>query len=131
MINNETYFPRLLIATSGCIGAGLDLSDVHLVVRDGFPSSILDFIQEMERCGRTRDIQLNGINKDSFHLIVTISSLVYMIERIYCTNNVSHSDDYTIIDKIVIEEEVRRFQLENMLSVVALMLLHPKSCWHH
>jgi hypothetical protein len=34
MINNETYFPRILIATSGCIGAGLDLSNVHLVVRD-------------------------------------------------------------------------------------------------
>ena len=131
MINKETYFPRILIATSGCIGAGLDSSDVHLVVRDGSPSSILDFIQEMGRCGRTRNIESNDINKDSFHLVVTISSLVYMIERIYGSKDVPRTDDDTIIDKIVSDEEVRSFQLENILSVVALMFLHPKSCWHN
>jgi hypothetical protein len=40
-----------MVAMSGCIGAGLDSPDVTVVVRDGFPSSLLDLIQEMDHYG--------------------------------------------------------------------------------
>ena len=50
-IVNNIYYPRILAATSGCIGGSLDSSAVYCVIRDGFPSSILDLIQEMGRCG--------------------------------------------------------------------------------
>ena len=52
---NNLFTPRILIATSGCIGAGLDCSDVVLVMRDGFPTSMIDFVQEMRCCGRSTD----------------------------------------------------------------------------
>ena len=49
---SNSMYPRILIATSGSIGPGLDSSKVTLVYRIGCPSSVFDFIQEMGRCGR-------------------------------------------------------------------------------
>ena len=50
--STDTVFPRILVATEGCIGAGLDSDSVHLIVHIGFPLSIMDLMQEMVRCGR-------------------------------------------------------------------------------
>ena len=41
-----------MLGTSGCIGAGLDCDDVHLVCRIGLATSVLNLIQEMGRCER-------------------------------------------------------------------------------
>ena len=56
------YYPRLLAATAGCIGAGLDSPEVRLVLREGVPPSVLDFIQEMGWCGRGvhNGMKMNG-----------------------------------------------------------------------
>ena len=54
LIENNEFFPRVLIATSSSIGAGLGLSDVYSVIRIGFPTSILDLMQEMGRYGRNQ-----------------------------------------------------------------------------
>ena len=54
-MNNNEYVPRILLDTSDCIGAGLDCSHVVLVLRDGLPTLMVDFIQEMGRCGRSRN----------------------------------------------------------------------------
>ena len=44
---SKTLYPRILIATSGSVGAGLDSSKVTRVYRIGCPSTLFDFIQEM------------------------------------------------------------------------------------
>ena len=49
---DKSMMVRALVATSGCIGAGLDISSVYLMTRIGFPPSILDLIQEIGRWGR-------------------------------------------------------------------------------
>ena len=41
LINNNLFYPRILLATAGSIGAGLDSPDVYSVCRAGFPTSIL------------------------------------------------------------------------------------------
>ena len=51
LLDSNIYYPRILLATAGCIGAGLDSSDVYSVCRVGMPSGIIDMVQEMGRCG--------------------------------------------------------------------------------
>ena len=54
LVDTNQFLPRILLATAGCIGAGLDCSDVYSVCRLGFPISIINMVQEMGRCGRGR-----------------------------------------------------------------------------
>ena len=81
----------MLIATSGCIGAGLDCSDVVLVLRDGFLTSMIDLIQEMGCCGRSRPTNNDNIIgiHDCFHLIISLPSITYLIEGIYASTLLS------------------------------------------
>ena len=53
-IDNDEFYPRVLVAASSCIGAGLDSASAYSAIRIGFPTSILNMVQEMGRCGRTR-----------------------------------------------------------------------------
>ena len=43
-INDNDFFARVLFSTASCIGAGLNYSDAHGVIRAGFPASTLDLI---------------------------------------------------------------------------------------
>ena len=47
LIDTTICYPRILLATAGCIGAGLDSSDVYSVSQIGLPSGIIDMVQEM------------------------------------------------------------------------------------
>ena len=38
VVNRNQFYPRVLLATAGSIGAGLDSPDVFAVVRLGFPN---------------------------------------------------------------------------------------------
>ena len=130
-ISNNMYYPRILVATSGCIGAGLDSSSVHCVIRDGFPSSILDFIQEMGRCGRSRDSTAIDINTDSFDINVQLSSFVYMMERIYSSKKKLKVEDKQLLEEVISVEDVYKFQASNLLEVAKLVYLDSTSCWHY
>ena len=57
---------------------------MHSVVRIGFPTSVLDLIQEMGRCGRSR---LNdGANpSDDFYLFLSLTDFTCSNERL-CQN---------------------------------------------
>ena len=79
IIDNNEFYPRVLIATSSCIGAGLDSSSVFSVIRVRFPTSILDMIQEMGRCGRNRNN--DGTEpSDDFFLFLSLQDFVYLNE---------------------------------------------------
>ena len=129
-ISNNKFVPRILLATSGCIGAGLDSSEVVLVMRDGFPTSMIDFVQEMGRCGRSRATN-NEVNRsihNCFHLIVSLQSLTYLIERIFAPNTLSITD-LEMREKVISVSESNHLQLQNLIDVVGFMFNSSK-CWH-
>ena len=97
--------PRILCATSACIGAGLDLSQVYLVFCDGLPPSIIDFAQEMGRCGRrplsTINLGNDRNNDDMFYLVITIESYCYMLLRIYDTSDTLSDCEAKLLERII------------------------------
>jgi len=56
LVNSNSFYPRILMATAESIGAGLDSVDVYSVVRVEFSTSILEMVQEMGRCDRGMSI---------------------------------------------------------------------------
>lgn len=125
-VNGENYStatlcPRFMIGTPGCIGAGLDCSSVNLVCRLGFPTSLVHFIQEMGRCGRS-----NNINRsNTFSLCFHLNDYVYLIERLYITNEQptqSHNNILTV-------EKERQYYIEN-LNKMCRMVFCEFGCWH-
>lgn len=93
--NTNVIFPRILVATASCIGAGLDSSDVYCVIRIGSPVTIVDFIQEMGQCGCCRDSNSNKI-VDLFSLTVTLHDFVYLFERLYTKSNADKKQNYIV-----------------------------------
>lgn len=79
MLNDSVFYPRILVGTSGCIGAGLDSKDITTVIRIGISPSIIHFVQELGRCGRTTDTNRH----DFFQVIFNVDNFVYMLEHIY------------------------------------------------
>ena len=84
--DNELY-PQVLIGTSSCIGTGLDSSSVYSVMRIGFPTSIINMIQEMGRCGCGRSND-GSTPSDLFSLCVRLNDYTYLHERLY--SKISH-----------------------------------------
>ena len=86
LIDTNQFYPRILLATDGCIGAGLDSADVYSVCRVGFPTSITNMVQEMGRCGRGR-IENNRDGSDTItdnlYLKLTLDDYVYLNQRLY------------------------------------------------
>ena len=44
LVNINSFYPRILMATSGSIGADLDSADFYNVVKVGFSTSILEMV---------------------------------------------------------------------------------------
>jgi superfamily II DNA helicase RecQ len=129
MIDDNKYFPRILIATSGCIGAGLDCSDVYSVIRDGMPTSVLNFVQEMGRCGRGRVVSADSnYFSDNYTVIVSLSSVVYLFERIYTKSSYTDKEKESI-EEIMKLESIQKYELNKILSVLKLLFLKV-GCWH-
>ena len=78
LIDSNKFNPRILLATAGSIGAGIDSQDVYSVSRIGFLTSIIDMDQEMGRCGRGTDNR-----PGEFHLILSLNEFVYLNQRLY------------------------------------------------
>ena len=130
-IANNEFVPRILLATSGCIGAGLDSSEVVLVMRDGFPTSMIDFVQEMGRCGRSiaPDNEHNTSIHDCFHIIISLQSLTYLIEHIYAPTTLSKTD-LEMRETVISVSDSNSLQLQNLIDVVAF-IFNSNKCWHH
>ena len=67
-IPTNNFHSRKLFATASCIGEGLDFADIYTVICIGFPTSILDLIQEMGCYGRRRSN--NGSTPTGFFILV-------------------------------------------------------------
>ena len=135
-INNSTKFtPRVLLGTAGCIGAGLDNNDVHLVQRVGMPTSRLNLIQEMGRCGRKTNGEYLGIH-NCYHVIYNLKDFVYLNERLHMTTEVNLDENDLSTDvsserdnEIISIEDERKMQHSNILSTAQLFSLNI-GCWH-
>ena len=125
--NEEAYLktklsPRFLIGTPGCIGAGLDCDYVQLVTRIGIPSGIIDFIQEMGRCGR-QPAHRDEFN--SFTLVFTLNDYVYLMERMF----VIDSSDENNEERVMSVEEERKLSARCLNNLCQIMFLEY-GCWH-
>ena len=125
--SDDTLCPRFLLGTPGCIGAGLDCSSVNLVCRIGFPTSLLHFIQEMGRCGRTQ----NNDELNTYSIVLHLNDYVYLVERLYISSkpsNISQQNkekDQTFMSS----DEERKYYIDN-LNKLCRMIFCEYGCWH-
>ena len=134
-LNDLIYCPRILCAMSACIGAGLDSSQVYLVFRDGLPPSIIDFAQEMGRCGRRPLSTINlghgdRNNVDMFYLVITIESYCYMLLRIYDTSDTLSDCEARLLERIITLNDRREMYRKTLHQLVSLVASVDK-CWHY
>ena len=129
-IKNNEFVPRIILATSGCIGAGLDCSDVVVVMRDGFPTSMVDLIQEMGHCSRSRKEIRQSLTSlsDSFHLILSMSSLTFLIKCIFIDMTLSPIE-MSLRESVISTDNSNALQIQNLLDVV-LFIFNSVQCWH-
>ena len=126
-----------MLGTSGCIGAGLDCDDLHLVCRIGLPTSVLNFIQEMGRCGRqgNNDSTANDGVVDTMSIIFILNDFVYLKERLFVIdlpeNEEEDNSNTGIIEEssksILSNDDQRKHQTIDILRVLQLFCLN---CWH-
>ena len=129
--NDENILkPRILVGTTGCIGAGLDCNDVHYIVRMGIPNSIISFIQEMGRCGRNLHTTSNSdSSNDSFDILFNIRDYIYLYERCFKIE-ATREDDSCVSDNAAnINMEFLQMQIQHLNKVCSLMFL-DYGCWH-
>ena len=136
IINSSQFTPRVLLGTAGCIGAGLDSDDVHLVQRIGMPTSRLNLIQEMGRCGRKTTGEFIN-NTNWYHVIYNLKDFVYLNERLFVKDEeevqdnddeIQESSDISNNEILSIDDE-RRMQQSNILMTAQLFSL-DLGCWH-
>ena len=81
LVNSNSFYPRILMATSGSIGAVFD-SAVYFVVRIGFSANILEMVREMGKCVRGRH-NGSGLVTDGFYLLLLCRDFFYLNQRLY------------------------------------------------
>jgi superfamily II DNA/RNA helicase len=115
--DDDCFYACILLGTTECIGAGLDCDDVHLVIRIGVPNSIVNFIQEIGRCGRKNRecLKQNNTATDHCVLLYNVEDFCYMEQRIHSGNN---------------DDESKMHQLHELYRVLRLITLDQEGCWH-
>ena len=100
LINRNKFDTRIILATTGSIGAGLDRLDVYAVCRVGFPTSLFEMAQELGRCDRSRKNESN-IATYNFHFFLALDDFVYLNKKLCLSGGIPH-----IINPVLsIEEE--------------------------
>ena len=121
--------PRFLIGTSGCIGAGLDCSDVHLVMRLGLSTNITNFIQEMGQCGRIPNDSPLSSYSDHFNIVFSIQDFLYIHKRIHVEDK-SETTTTDINELSISREYIKSLELRNYMKLCSMLFLNF-GCWHH
>ena len=124
LINRNIFFPRILIVTAGSIGDGLDTMDVHSVVRGGYPTSILEILQEIGRCRRGITNSDDNVT-DHFHLLLTCYDFDYLNQCLYLPPDEESNNNNPTIDRA---EEIS-IQRSNLLILLQMIVLKGQF-WH-
>ena len=117
---NNALRPQYLIGTLGYIGVSLDCSDVQLVLHLGLYTNIINFIQEMERCGQIpNNNQLEPSYTNEFNIVFSIQNFVHIHKRIH--DNENHDTQISIDkstnnqDLVVSREYIKDSELRNYM----------------
>ena len=131
--------PQFLIGTAGCIGAGLDCHDVHLVTSMGIPMNLINFIQEMGCCGRSVPSASNATSTiDSFNIVFSINDFLYIHKRINDEENDSAQGDCTNMASVAVDESdliiskknFKDMELRNFMKLCRMLFLNL-GCWYY
>ena len=84
----------------------------------------------MGRCGRSRNKEIeNDISiLDSFHLIISLPSLTYLLERIFVDCTLS-TDELAFRESVISVNDSNKMQVDNILEVVSF-IFNSTQCWH-
>lgn len=82
---------RVLCTTSGVGNAGIDSPDVRCVYRIDFPPSVHGFVQEKGHAGCRLDASPSDY---SYHVCISIESLLYLFKRILNPAEEVNKDNY-------------------------------------
>lgn len=115
LVNANKFFPRILVATAGSVGGGLDYSDVFVVGRSGFSTSIFEMAQELGRCERGRSNDTGTIT-DNFHLMISLEEFVYLNTRIY---KPSPPKPLNVVPTLTKAEEIN-LQQKELLKIIKI-----------
>ena len=125
-INCNRFYPRVLLATAGSIGAGLNSTDVYCVICVRYPTSIIDMVQEMGWCGRGRIVSnCDEIITDNFFLKMILDDYVYLNRRCYLPQQKSARGVVTIMS----EGETINMQRSRLIDLLKMIVLRG-DFWH-
>ena len=125
LVDKNEFYPRILFATAGCIGAGMDSPDVYSVSRIGFLSSIIGMVQEMVRCGQGRFSTI-GASLDSMNMYMTPDDYVYLNQRFYLLAPKNLPRVVCILSQV----EFIDLQRANLLELLKIIVLRGY-CWYN
>jgi hypothetical protein len=130
--------PRISVATFGAANAGMDSLDVCLVLRDGFPPSVADLLQELGRAGRRPASTCIAGMIDRYCINNSLKSFVSLIQRIHRApkgHEVNGSDASAAAQPAPAEKtcmtrkEHREHQMDDLFKVLKLLVLDPVECY--
>jgi superfamily II DNA helicase RecQ len=114
----ESFDPRVLVATAGSANAGIDSDSVCLVLRDGFPASISDLLQEIGRAGRHD--QASPMT-DGCRICISLKHYVLLLMRIGKKEEAKKGAYFT-------PAAYMEYQLGQLKQVSQLLVLKPDDC---
>jgi hypothetical protein len=120
-------------ATRALGSAGWDGPNVHMVFSMDFPTDILSARQEIGRCGRrVRDVSLISPvagDMDSYVMVFSLTSVKYLIQRMYLKMDKETTKDIVLKDQILSLDEHRAMLWDNILELLKIFVL-PVECLH-
>ena len=111
LLDSNKFYARILLATAGSNGVGLDSQDIYSVTRIGYPTSVIDMAQEMGRCGRGPSSSGSAVTGE-FHLVLSLNDFVYLNQRLYLPEDSGNKP--TVKPLLTIQEEIT-MQRDNLL----------------
>ena len=99
----------------------MDLMDMHSVARVGFPTSILEVVQEMGRNGRDRNNRLSEVT-DSLYSVLPCNDFVYLNQHLY----IPPENEISYIDPTIDREANILMQRDHLLRLLKIIVLEGK-----
>ena len=134
-IDSNIYYLRILMATLVCVGAGLDCSDVKLVIRHGVPPSVLDLIQDVRQCGH-RWSHLHSLSSmDCCAVLPTLSRLnaLYYVhfvqEKVQKQSGEIDPRLKRLKEWIASDSKIEKYKYSNLMEMLKLFY-HDIGCIH-
>ena len=118
LTNSNKFYSRILLATAGSIGAGLDFPVLYLACWAGFPTRIFKMVQEIGRRGRGRT-KHTGIVTDNFYLMLSCENFIHLNTRLF-QSPIPIPRNITLILSTRQEREIQQNNIMLLLKMIVL-----------